>query len=36
MISKLRLFLIENAVVILFVLLIAFAIPVSGLPASFV
>lgn len=35
MIAKLRLFLIENAVVILFILLIAFAIPVSGLPGSF-
>jgi len=33
--SKLRLFLIENAVVILFIVLIAFAIPASGLPASF-
>ena len=35
MISKLRLFLIENAVVILFIVLIAFAIPASGLPSSF-
>ena len=33
--SKLRLFLIENAVVILFVVLIAFAIPVAGLPGTF-
>ncbi len=33
--SKLRLFLIENAVVILFIVLIAFAIPVSKLPAGF-
>ena len=33
--SKLRLFLIDNAVVILFIVLIAFAIPASGLPASF-
>jgi simple sugar transport system permease protein len=33
--SKLRLFLIENAVVILFIILIAFAIPVSKLPAGF-
>jgi len=35
MTSRLRIFFIENAVVILFVVLIAFAIPVSGLPASF-
>ena len=35
MISKLRSFLIENAVVILFVVLIAIAIPVSGLPGTF-
>lgn len=33
--SKLRLFLIENAVVILFILLIAFAIPVSKQPAGY-
>ena len=33
--SKIRSFFIENAVVILFIVLIAFAIPVSGLPASF-
>ena len=33
--SRLRLFLIENAVVILFILLIAFAIPVSKLPAGY-
>ncbi len=33
--SRLRLFLIENAVVILFIVLIAFAIPASGLPGSF-
>jgi simple sugar transport system permease protein len=35
MIPKLRLFLIENAVVILFVLLIAFAIPISKQPAGY-
>ena len=35
MMAKLRSFLIENAVVILFVVLIAFAIPASGLPGSF-
>ena len=33
--SRLRLFLIENAVVLLFIALIAFAIPASGLPGSF-
>jgi simple sugar transport system permease protein len=33
--SKIRSFLIENAVVILFVVLIAIAIPISGLPAKF-
>jgi len=33
--AKLKLFLIENAVVILFILLIAFAIPVSRLPGKF-
>ena len=33
--AKLRLFFIENAVVILFVVLIALAIPVSGLPGTF-
>ena len=33
--SRLKTFFIENAVVILFVVLIAFAIPVSGLPATF-
>ena len=33
--SKLRLFLIENAVVILFIVLIAIAIPISGLPRQF-
>ena len=35
MMAKLRSFLIENAVVILFVVLIAFAIPASALPGSF-
>ena len=33
--AKIRSFLIQNAVVILFVVLIAFAVPVSGLPSSF-
>ena len=35
MIARLRLFLIENAVVLLFIALIAIAIPASGLPGTF-